>query len=114
VSTPESAWSGSAGGFSNIFPQVDYQADAVNSFLSANHLSFSSYNITAGDAIGARGGTFNVAGRGYPDVSANGALFDLYIGGELTQSWGTSLAAPIWGGVITLVRLRLDVARAYY
>jgi tripeptidyl-peptidase-1 len=104
VNTPESAWDGSAGGFSNVFPQADYQADAVNSFLKSNKLPFSSYNVSAGDSIGAKGGVFNKGGRGYPDVSANGAQFEAFIAGRLESSWGTSLAAPIWGGVITLVR----------
>jgi tripeptidyl-peptidase-1 len=27
----------------------------------------------------------------------------VYVQGQLGASWGTSLAAPIWGGVITLV-----------
>jgi tripeptidyl-peptidase-1 len=101
----------SSGGFSNYFPQVDYQAEAVNSFLSTQKFPFSSYNVTAGDSVGARGGVFNIAGRGYPDVSANGALFDLYVEGSLQQEYGTSLAAPIWAGVATLVSFDLSVTR---
>jgi tripeptidyl-peptidase-1 len=67
--------------------------------------------VTAGESIGAKGGVFNRAGRGYPDVSANGALFEVFVEGSLGPSWGTSLAAPIWGGVITLVRDAFDFSK---
>lgn len=94
----------SAGGFSNIFPVADYQNNAISSYLNENTFSFKSYNVTAGDSVGAKGGVFNIAGRGYPDVSANGAKFDMYQNGEPAPgNAGTSLAAPIWAGIVTLV-----------
>jgi tripeptidyl-peptidase-1 len=93
----------SSGGFSNVFPRADYQVDAVNSYFSTNKLPFSSYNVTAGDSVGARGGVFNIAGRAFPDVSANGCFWDYYLKGVPRQAHGTSLAAPIWAGMITLV-----------
>jgi tripeptidyl-peptidase I len=96
----------SAGGFSNIFPVADYQANAISSYLNENTFSFKSYNVTAGDSVGAKGGVFNIAGRGYPDVSANGAKFDMYLHGKpYLGNAGTSLAAPIWAGIVTLVSL---------
>jgi tripeptidyl-peptidase-1 len=94
----------SSGGFSNVFPQADYQAEAVNSFLNANNFPFASYNITAGDSVGAHGGVFNIGGRGIPDVSANGAFFDFILQGKPRSGHGTSLSAPIWGAMINLVR----------
>jgi tripeptidyl-peptidase-1 len=81
----------------------DYQAEAVNSFLSANKFPFPSYNVTAGDHVGAHGGVFNIAGRGMPDVSANGALIDSYVNGLFRRASGTSFSTPIWASIITLV-----------
>jgi tripeptidyl-peptidase I len=104
----------SSGGFSNIFPVADYQAEAVNSFLSENKFPFAFYNVTAGDSVGANGGVFNIAGRGIPDVSANGALFDSYLRGKLKPGYGTSLAAPIWGSIMTLVRPLSVTNRRYH
>jgi tripeptidyl-peptidase-1 len=81
----------------------DYQAGAVNSFLSANKFPFPSYNVTAGNHVGAHGGVFNVAGRGIPDVSANGALVDSYVNGLFRRASGTSFSTPIWASIINLV-----------
>jgi tripeptidyl-peptidase-1 len=53
------AWSGSGGGFSNVFPRPSYQSSAVQNYLSQNAANLppsSLYN-----------GTF---GRAYPDVAA--------------------------------------------
>jgi subtilase family serine protease len=96
---------------------ADYQAEAVSSFFSTNQFPFKSYNVTAGDSIGANGGVFNVDGRGMPDVSANGAAFDFFLRGNFHSGFGTSLAAPIWGAIITLVKndlLRKEVITNLY
>jgi tripeptidyl-peptidase-1 len=90
---------------------ADYQTDAVNSFLNANRFPFGYYNVTAGDNIGAHGGIFNVAGRGIPDVSANGAFFDSYLRGKLKPGYGTSLSTPVWGSIMTLVRKLSDAGK---
>jgi tripeptidyl-peptidase I len=100
-----------SGGFSNIFPQADYQAEAVNSFLSANTFPFKSYNVSAGDSVGARGGVFNIAGRGIPDVSANGAFYATFVKGVPHQAFGTSFSTPLWAAIITLVR-QLSVTKS--
>lgn len=94
----------SAGGFANYFPVPDYQASAVSDYFANHDPGLPSYVANA-DAtnIGADGGIYNRAGRGFPDVSANGAEFQAY--NDLTDFhfYGTSLAAPIWGSIITLI-----------
>lgn len=41
--------------------------------------------------------------QGIPDVSANGAEYRAWEGGVEYHFYGTSLAAPLWGSIITLV-----------
>lgn len=59
--------------------------------------------MQSGTNIGAGGGLFNRAGRGIPDVSANGAYFGTFAQGFSKLQYGTSLAAPLWASVITLL-----------
>lgn len=62
--SPEAAWQGSAGGFSNYFPRAWYQEQAVEKYLNS-HLSpavkkyYEPYT--------------NFNGRGFPDVAAHSA-----------------------------------------
>jgi tripeptidyl-peptidase-1 len=94
----------SAGGFANYFPVPDYQQTAVANYFKYNDPGLPYYYANEeATNIGANGGIYNRAGRGFPDVSANGANLEAYVGGELGQWYGTSLAAPIWGSVITLI-----------
>lgn len=94
------------GGFSNFFTPPSYQAKAVSDYL-AKDLPFQSlpyYSVNANATnVGENGGIYNRIGRGYPDVSANGAFLLTYV--NLTQGtyFGTSLASPIFGSVITLI-----------
>ncbi|TVY16819.1 Aorsin [Lachnellula arida] len=94
----------SAGGFANYFPVPDYQKTAVSDYFK-NHDPGLPYYTANADAtnIGAGGGVYNRAGRGFPDVSANGAQLRAF--NNLTDGhwYGTSLAAPIWGSIITLI-----------
>ncbi|TKA73170.1 hypothetical protein B0A55_07398 [Friedmanniomyces simplex] len=53
--------------------------------------------------IGANGGIYNWAGRGYPDVSANGANYRMFTNLTDYHYYGTSLAAPLWASVATLI-----------
>ncbi|KAF2764443.1 subtilisin-like protein [Teratosphaeria nubilosa] len=94
----------SSGGFSNVFTTASYQQSAVAKYF-ANHDPGHSYYIANANEtnIGANGGIYNRAGRGYPDVSANGAYMLAYDQGEFSHWFGTSLASPIWASVITLV-----------
>ena len=92
------------GGLANYFPVLDYQKSAVASYFKYHDPKLLYYTINdQATNIGANGGIYNRAGRGFPDVSANGANLLAYDGGELGQWYGTSLATPIWGSVTTLI-----------
>ena len=69
---------GSGGGFSNIYPIPSYQSSAVNSYLTNSPPSYPSYSGNNNQNIGANGGIWNTAGRGYPDVSAVGDNIVIY------------------------------------
>jgi tripeptidyl-peptidase-1 len=53
--------------------------------------------------IGEHGGVYNRGGRGYPDVSANGAYLLTFVNATEATFFGTSLASPIFASVITLI-----------
>ena len=53
--------------------------------------------------IGSDNGLFNRAGRGIPDVSANGANYPVVAAGQTGQVWGTSLSTPVWASILTLI-----------
>jgi tripeptidyl-peptidase-1 len=87
----------SGGGFSNLFAQPSYQSTAVSAFLK----KLGSTNA----------GLFDPAGRAYPDVSAQGQDFQVFVGGEVESVDGTSCASPTFAGVIALLndfKLRKD------
>lgn len=94
------------GGFSNYFTPPSYQANAVAGYLKKD-LPFQSlpyYRVNAeATNIGQNGGVYNRIGRGYPDVAANGAFLLAYNNLTLNSWFGTSLASPIFGSVITLI-----------
>ncbi len=100
----------SSGGFSNYFPAPSYQVAAVSSYF-AHHEPGHPYYIANEDAsnIGAGGGIYNRAGRGIPDVSANGASFPLFTDEVFHHDFGTSLAAPLWAAVVTLINTERQV-----
>ena len=56
------------GGFSNYFAQPSYQSAAVATYFSDYDPGYASYNYTGYSSIGANGGKYNRAGRGFPDV----------------------------------------------
>ena len=60
----------SGGGFSNIYPIPDYQADAVASYFANYNPPYPYYESINNDSFGANGGIYNRIGRGYPDFSA--------------------------------------------
>ena len=99
----------SGGGFSNYYKRPSYQNSAVTTYLNnyaPNYPSYvyNGYDLYSGKSnIGQNGGIYNSVGRGFPDVSANGANFTAYIGGQLQLTFGTSLATPIWASIITLI-----------
>ncbi|OBT61237.1 hypothetical protein VE03_09669 [Pseudogymnoascus sp. 23342-1-I1] len=91
---PEHAVSFSSGGFSDIFPRPKYQEAAVNKYLSI---------------LGDRWkGLYNPAGRGFPDVAAQGYHF--HVIDELANKTnpdilvgGTSASAPAFAAIIALL-----------
>ncbi|KAH9883818.1 subtilisin-like protein [Xylariomycetidae sp. FL2044] len=97
----------SGGGFSNVFPQPEYQAAAVKGYLDAvgPSLGFASYDqfVADGDFANVTEGKFNALGRAYPDVGAVGDRQVVYSNGSWWLVGGTSLSAPVWGAVLTLV-----------
>ncbi|KAK4549497.1 hypothetical protein LTR36_006494 [Oleoguttula mirabilis] len=94
----------SGGGFSNRYPVPAYQKAAISAYF-ADHDPGLPYYFANDNAsnIGANGGVYNRAGKGFPDVSANAANFMAYRNGTDSSWYGTSLAAPLWASVITLI-----------
>ena len=87
------------GGFSNIFPRADFQADAVEGYLKAHVPPLPA-------------GVFNASGRGFPDVAANGLNYSVAVQGELILISGTSAAAPTIAALLTAVNdARLAVGK---
>ncbi|EMC91148.1 hypothetical protein BAUCODRAFT_152438 [Baudoinia panamericana UAMH 10762] len=92
------------GGFSNLFTPPSYQAQAVANYLAKYGPDVPSYVANStGTNYGENGGVFNRAGRGYPDVAANGAYLLDYTNQTLEHWFGTSLSSPIFGSVLTLI-----------
>lgn len=88
-------------GFSNIYPAPKYQKRAVEAYFATNKVTHPSYEGFAN--FGANDGIFNRLGRGYPDVSANGAFWYMYNMGEPTLIGGTSMSAPIFASLVNRI-----------
>lgn len=82
----------SGGGFSDVFAMPSYQASAVATYFANNKPSYKAvrYNNTQ-------------QSRGFPDVSANGANYVVYVDGEASLVYGTSASAPVFASIITLI-----------
>ncbi|KAJ6480415.1 family S53 protease-like protein [Mycena sanguinolenta] len=94
---PEKATNFTSGGFSNVFPTAYYQTSAVAGFLETIPDDFA--------------GTFNGAGRGYPDVSTQGWNFEFVSDGEILRAGGTSASSPTFAAIIALINDRLVEAQ---
>jgi len=84
------------GGFSYYTSRAPYQEDVVAAYVknTTGVLPPSEY--------------FNITGRAYPDFAAVGHNLPVVIGGKIYPVDGTSAAAPIAAGIITLLNdLRL-------
>ncbi|KAI1855363.1 hypothetical protein JX265_006494 [Neoarthrinium moseri] len=101
----------SSGGFSNYFTAPEYQKDALATYFADHDPGLPSYVANA-DAtnIGEGGGIYNRAGRGWPDIAANGANFRAFNNGTDFHFFGTSLAAPLWAAVLTLINQERQAA----
>ncbi|KAH6676397.1 putative alkaline serine protease AorO [Halenospora varia] len=93
----------SGGGFSNIYEIPSYQSSAVSTYLTAHTPSYKAYQTVNATSIGANGGIYNSAGRGYPDVSAIGDNVVVYVGGVSGLIGGTSASAPAFGAILTRI-----------
>lgn len=92
----------SSGGFSNYFPQPSYQTAAVAHYFARHDPPYPYYSELHVD-VNTTKGLYNRIGRAYPDVASNGAFMPAYVNGELSQWFGTSLAAPTFASILTLV-----------
>ncbi len=91
--SPEDAWTGSGGGFSNYYPRPCYQDAAVSSYLAVH---------------GAKNaGRFNETGRAFPDIAAKADNFIIFAGAVFFPIQGTSAASPTVASIISLVNDRL-------
>jgi tripeptidyl-peptidase I len=80
----------SGGGFSDYFPQPQYQANAVNAFFDQSHnIPSTSY--------------FNKNGRGFPDVAVVEVNFLVFWRGVLTPVDGTSASTLAFAAMISMV-----------
>ncbi|CAK7270742.1 hypothetical protein SEPCBS119000_004242 [Sporothrix epigloea] len=95
---------GSGGGFSNYFPTPKYQAKAVEHYFNTTSLNFTGYtHLGNGSFSDVGNGVYQIGGRGYPDVSAIGDYFLIFFQGKWVWTGGTSLSAPLWGAMLTLI-----------
>ncbi|KAJ7607236.1 subtilisin-like protein [Roridomyces roridus] len=91
---PEIALNLTGGGFSAFFPRPAYQLTAVERFLSTIPEDFV--------------GTFNRAGRGYPDVSLQANNFAFISQGLVGfKLGGTSFSTPVFAAIVALINDRL-------
>jgi tripeptidyl-peptidase I len=86
---PEEAIYFSSGGFSDLWPRPSYQEEAVSNYLKK---------------LGNRWqGLYNPAGRGFPDVAAQGSRFRVVDKGAEISVGGTSASAPTFAAIVALL-----------
>ncbi|KAF9966301.1 hypothetical protein BGZ73_001075 [Actinomortierella ambigua] len=83
----------SGGGFSWYFPQATYQAALVDAYL--DKLPKGLYK-----------GLYNAKGRAYPDVSAQGENYRIWLSGRPMKIGGTSASTPTFAAVISRLNER--------
>ncbi|KAH8897744.1 subtilisin-like protein [Thozetella sp. PMI_491] len=99
----------SGGGFSNIYGVADYQRSAVQAYWDEvqESLPFSGYHqiIKDGDFsnVTRPNQLYHHGGRGFPDVGAVGDRQIINYEGGYYLVGGTSLSAPVWASVLTLI-----------
>ncbi|KAH9167827.1 subtilisin-like protein [Lactarius sanguifluus] len=86
---PEIAAQLSGGGFSDYFKRPDYQDEAVTTF-------FENFGNTYH-------GLYNASSRGFPDIAAQAYRIGIIFRDEYELVDGTSCAAPIVAGIISLL-----------
>ncbi|KAH9047022.1 subtilisin-like protein [Lactarius deliciosus] len=86
---PEVATLFSGGGFSDHFERPPYQRQVVPTFLQ--------------DLGSRHQGLYNATGRGIPDIAAQSFNFEIFLNGQEQRASGTSAAAPVVAGIISLL-----------
>eukprot|EP00466_Bigelowiella_natans_P005114 jgi/Bigna1/132046/aug1.16_g6754 len=104
---PEHAWKGSAGGFSNQWPQPAYQKQHVKNYFD------SAMVVVTGPLhmLLPASNRYNGSKCGFPDVSAQADNFLVIDRGELLSVAGTSCSSPTFSGIVSLlndIRLRAN------
>jgi tripeptidyl-peptidase-1 len=97
---PEVAANFSGGGFSNYFKRPSYQYRAVSSYLQNIGSQYSGLFkcaccFASGDFTLLTGILISTTGRGYPDISAQAANFQIVHAGKAKAVYGTSCSAPV-------------------
>ncbi|KAH6656282.1 peptidase S8/S53 domain-containing protein [Truncatella angustata] len=93
----------SGGGFSNYFDVPEWQTDAVSTYFDEVTLDFTGYENAGTNFSDVGNGVYKIGGRGYPDVSAIGDYYLVFTEGVWARVGGTSLSAPVFASVLTLV-----------
>lgn len=93
----------SGGGFSNYYEAPAWQKSTLEAYWKANYPLYLYYNISQGQHVGEWEGLFNIAGRGFPDISAIGANFVTIDEGNVHTTSAKSGAAPLVGAIITRI-----------
>ena len=90
--TPEEAWSGSSGGFSNYYRRPLYQTAAVVPYLALHGHK--------------NAGRYNASGRGFPDIAAKADDF-LIREPDVVAISGTSASSPTVASIVALLNDKL-------
>ncbi|KAK3319647.1 alkaline serine protease [Cercophora scortea] len=93
----------SGGGFSNVFETPLWQKHAVKTYFDTVKLNFTGYTNPGTNFSDVGTGVYHIGGRGYPDVSAVGDRYVIRYNSSWYTIGGTSLSAPVWAGLLTLV-----------
>lgn len=82
----------SGGGFSAYYTQPSWQKAAVSTFFS---------NSAAAGSTFKEG--YNASGRGYPDISLAGSMYEVILGGNVMYVSGTSASSPAVAGFFSSI-----------
>lgn len=85
------------------YPIPGYQSAAVQGYFTNHNPPYPFYSTIDAADIGANGGKYNRAGRGYPDVSAVGDNVIIFTGGAPTLIGGTSASAPVFAAILNRI-----------
>ena len=84
-------------------PITRYQEAAVKTFFALHDPPYPYYSTKNNISVGANGGLYNRAGRGFPDLSAVGEKYLFYSAGRDREGAGTSVSAPLFASMLTRI-----------